>query len=181
MSSEKTYRTFFRGAVFWAVLFAAGVAAGALFPNAFRRFVDETMRVGSALVGSTANSLPLWFAAGIFVKNCIVASVLMLAGRHSRGIFPAAVCFLNGVLVGTVGCILHRNLGLSPWSFAIALAPHGSAELPAVFLSAAVGMSPLTVREKARLAWLPVAMLAAAAVLETWISPLVASRVLPTI
>lgn len=174
-----------RGAAFWAALFAAGVLAGAAFPGVFQRFVAETVKVAQAIVGDggaeAGASPPFLFAAGLFVKNFIVAAILMLAGRCSRGVFPAAICFLNGVLVGSVGLAVHQSLGVSPWRFAAALAPHGAVELLAVFLAAAIGMAPLAVKEKARLAWLPAAMLAAAAVLETWVSPLVAARVLPAI
>lgn len=185
MSPVRRYRDFISGVAFWAALFAAGVLAGAAFPGVFHRFVAETVRVAEAIAGGggTGSSAPppLLFAAGIFAKNFIVAAFLMLAGRRSRGVFPAAVCFLNGVIVGSVGVTLCHSLGISPWRFAAALAPHGAVELPAVFLAAAIGMAPLAVKEKVRLAWLPAAMLAAAAVLETWVSPLVAARVLPAI
>ena len=169
-----------KGCAVWAAVFAAGVLSGASFPDVFHAFV----RAAVGALGSIAESLgaaPAAAALGIFAKNAVVAAALVLAGRPTRGVYPGIVFFLNGALVGTVGSLLCGGYGVSPWGFAAALAPHGSLELPALFLCATLGMAPLTFREKARAARLPAAMLAAAAVLETWVSPLVASMVLSAI
>lgn len=162
----------------WAALFAAGVAAGAalvgvllpLFAPALQA-MDQGMSQARAL---SENAL----VAGIFLKNATVVLLVVLLGKPTRGIVPALVCLQNSLLIGALASALHGAQGLAWWRFALFLAPHGVFELPAIFLACAIGMLAWPTARRLRLALVPLGLLAVAAVVEVYVTPVLGSRLI---
>lgn len=77
----------------------------------------------------------------IFFNNLFVSLLLILLGWTM--VMPVAVLFANGLTIGVILDLYWQTLPFTPASLLFlvaALAPHGIFELPAFFLSAAVGM-----------------------------------------
>ncbi|PLS68984.1 MAG: hypothetical protein CV045_04635 [Cyanobacteria bacterium M5B4] len=76
-------------------------------------------------------------SAGIMVNN-IRLCFYAVAGGIVAGFYSIYILFLNGLLIGTVGALVgQNNLALPFWAFVF---PHGSLELPAIFISGAAGL-----------------------------------------
>ena len=75
-------------------------------------------------------------SAGIMVNNIRVCFVTV-AGGIVLGLYTIYILFLNGLLIGVVGALVgQNNLAFPFWAFVF---PHGSLELPAIFISGAAG------------------------------------------
>ena len=134
---------------------------------------------------------PLMIMIIIFLKNLLASATAMLLGL-GLGIVPMMVATSNGFLLGIVGYSVVQQEG---WLYlAAGILPHGIIELPVVLLSVAIGirlghlLALSILREKADLSgevraaihfllrWImPLLFLAAA--IETFITPLIISRV----
>ena len=134
---------------------------------------------------------PLMIMIIIFLKNLLASATAMLLGL-GLGIVPMMVATSNGFLLGIVGYSAVQQEG---WLYlAAGILPHGIIELPVVLLSVAIGirlghlLALSILREKADLSgevrvaihfllrWvMPLLFLAAA--IETFITPLIISRV----
>ena len=134
---------------------------------------------------------PLMIMIIIFLKNLLASATAMLLGL-GLGIVPMMVATSNGFLLGIVGYSVVQQEG---WLYlAAGILPHGIIELPVVLLSVAIGirlghlLALSILREKADLSgevrvaihfllrWvMPLLFLAAA--IETFITPLIISRV----
>lgn len=161
-----------KGAVFCAV-FAFGVAAGMVFFEQILPILAPVVKMGISAAEHVATgvSSPVT-ALAIFAKNASVALLCVLTGKPTKGLFPATVCAINGVVIGFLG-ILLRDAGFPLWKYAVLLSPHGMIELPAIFASCALGMATKNVLERVRTLPLPLAALAVASAVETWVSPAV--------
>lgn len=160
----------------WPALFAAGAAAGIVFYGPLLALLGGAIRLalsaGAKLAGSPAEQA----AAGalILVKNLSVAALCLAAGRPTRGAWPAAVCLANGAALGVLARLLREEIGLPYWKLAAMLAPHGAVELAAVFAACTAGVAALPLEARFRRAMPGVAAaLGVAALIETWVSPLV--------
>ncbi len=126
------------------VVFAAGAALGALLSTTdpgFDRFV-----LGVDMI-DTIDRQQMWThsivaikpmaSSGIMTNNLAVAFVTF-AGGILGGLGSFLLMSLNGLLIGVVSSACQRaGLGLSLWSF---VAPHGSLELPALFIAGGAGL-----------------------------------------
>lgn len=171
-------KLFNRSVFVWVLLFVLGTVAGAF---AYRLILPQMMpllKLGFKAAGELDSPGGLKMVVFIFLKNALVVLLCVLLGRATKGVFPAAVCFLNGGILGFLGAILARYGNVAWWKYVIALSPHGVIELAAVFLGCAIGMAALTRREKLALLKYPLAMLAVAACIETWISTLIANKII---
>ncbi|MGB9887099.1 MAG: stage II sporulation protein M [Moorellales bacterium] len=137
--------------VWWPALFAAGVAAGCLIG------AGSPGAVGGPFSGAFSGAgwpavVPgqrVLSAVLIFARNSVVAAVCLALGRPTRGLYPAAVCFVNGVLVG--GAVkLFEGMGVAWWKLGLVLVPHGVPELCALFAACTAGVAALSLRERFR-------------------------------
>jgi len=86
-------------------------------------------------MGSILGIEPL-ASTGIAINNLVV-SFRAIAGGISFGVFTAYVLFLNGIMIGAIATLVGQNgLAFPFWAFVL---PHGSLELPAIFLAGGAG------------------------------------------
>lgn len=77
------------------------------------------------------------FASSNIMINNIQVSFTALAGGMTAGLVTAYLVLLNGVMIGAIGALVgQNNLAYPFWAFVF---PHGSLELPAIFLATAAG------------------------------------------
>jgi len=153
---------------------AAGIVIGVWF---FPDLVDTLIPVVESVFGGISQDSegnlhpPMTLVWIIFAKNLQTAVLCFITARITVGILPGLILFLNGVLIGALAVFINQEIGLSYISFAVQLLPHGIFELPALFLACAIGMHGVKVNSwKAML--LPTALLAIAAFMEIYVSPL---------
>ena len=124
----------------------------------------------------------------LFFKNLLTAGMAFILSPAI--IVPAAILLLNGYLLGMVGTIVTNEVSL--WAAIAALAPHGIFEMPALVIAAAAGFrfgiavlkkvvskikkSEFSVsndfEKSLRLFVLSAILLFAAAIMETYVTPL---------
>jgi uncharacterized membrane protein SpoIIM required for sporulation len=77
-------------------------------------------------------------ASSLIMTNNLSVSFAAFALGITAGIGTAWLMILNGVLIGVIGVACFRaGMSMSLWSF---VAPHGSIELPAIFLAGGAGL-----------------------------------------
>ncbi|MGK7958081.1 MAG: stage II sporulation protein M, partial [Crocosphaera sp.] len=87
-------------------------------------------------MGSIIGMEPL-ASSNIMINNMSV-SFRIIGGGIVLGIFTLFVLFYNGLLIGSVATLVgQNNLAYPFWAFVF---PHGSLELPAIFLSGSAGL-----------------------------------------
>ena len=90
---------------------------------------------GELWMGKIVGSEPL-ASSGIMINNLVV-SFRVVAGGLTLGILTAIMLAFNGVMIGAIGTLVSQNnLGYPFWAFVL---PHGSLELPAIFLAGGAG------------------------------------------
>jgi uncharacterized membrane protein SpoIIM required for sporulation len=102
--------------------------------NALLRKVrdDGELWMGSILSGTDPTD-----AAGLMINNISVA-FQATAGGMLFGIGTVFILFFNGLLIGSVAALVgQNNLAYPFWAFVF---PHGSLELPAIFVAGAAGL-----------------------------------------
>ncbi|MEO1146906.1 MAG: stage II sporulation protein M [Cyanobacteria bacterium J06638_22] len=78
------------------------------------------------------------FASSSIMINNIRVSFAAVAGGITAGIFTAYIMLLNGCMIGAIGALVtQHNLAYPFWAFVF---PHGSLELPAIFLAGGSGL-----------------------------------------
>lgn len=86
--------------------------------------------------GSIVGVEPL--ASSSIIVNNISVSFGAVAGGMTVGIFTIYTMVFNGLLIGTIATLVGQNQLAYPfWAFVF---PHGSLELPAIFLSGGAGL-----------------------------------------
>jgi uncharacterized membrane protein SpoIIM required for sporulation len=91
---------------------------------------------GELWMGSIVGIEPL-ASSNIMINNLMV-SFRVVAGGLSAGLLTIWALIMNGVLIGAVGCLVgQNNLAYPFWAFVF---PHGSLELPAIFLAGGAGL-----------------------------------------
>lgn len=77
------------------------------------------------------------FASSSIMINNIQVSFTAIAGGMTAGLLTTYIMLLNGCLIGAVGTLVGQNgLAYPFWAFVF---PHGSLELPAIFLAGGSG------------------------------------------
>ncbi|MGQ9871003.1 stage II sporulation protein M [Leptodesmis sp.] len=90
---------------------------------------------GELWTGSIVGIEP--FASSSIMINNIQVSFGAIAGGMTGGLLTAYIMLFNGLLIGTVGALAgQNNLAVPFWAFVF---PHGSLELPAIFLAGGAG------------------------------------------
>lgn len=158
----------------WAGLFVLGIIIGLIsYRYLGYLLVPYVMSIveDSAAITSGFSSIG-WFGFYIF-KNGLVGLLCVLTGRITRGIYPLMVIMINSVLVGSMALLVNDIAGVSVLSFFLGIAPHGFVEIFAICLSCAIGMQPGKLKEKLIKFTKPLGLLVVAAIIETFVSPLV--------
>jgi uncharacterized membrane protein SpoIIM required for sporulation len=76
-------------------------------------------------------------SSGIATNNLTVSFITFAYGI-TGGVLTVWMLVFNGLLMGVIGTACHNSgMSLSLWSFVV---PHGSLELPAIFIAGAAGM-----------------------------------------
>ncbi len=97
--------------------------------------IEQVRDRGELWMGSIIGIEP--FASSSIMINNIRVALAAMAGGITAGLFTTYVMLLNGVLIGTVAVLVgQNNLAFPFWAFVF---PHGSLELPAIFLAGAAG------------------------------------------
>lgn len=125
-------------------VFLAGLAAGATITWADPGFARlllgvpmlDTIERGEMWTHSIVSIKPL--ASSAITTNNLSVSFAAFAGGILGGVGTLYMMLFNGVLIGVLGVACHRaGMSLSLWSF---VAPHGSLELPAIFIAGGAGL-----------------------------------------
>lgn len=115
-----------------ALLFLGGALMGFIFSESFSyidKFLEEVLKKTEGM-----NAFEL--VAFIFQNN-LQSAIMSLAGGLILGIFPVLSSVLNGVMIGYVMKRVAVIDGLHEfWR----ILPHGIFELPAIFISFALGL-----------------------------------------
>lgn len=91
---------------------------------------------GELWMGSILGNEPL-ASSGIMINNMSVA-FRTVGGGITAGLLTLYILFLNGLLIGAIGTLVgQNNLAFPFWAFVF---PHGSLELPAIFLAGGAGL-----------------------------------------
>jgi uncharacterized membrane protein SpoIIM required for sporulation len=140
----QTFRATWRYSLAATVLFLLGAIMGSgvsLVDPGFQRFI-----LGGPMM-DTIERREMWThgiltikpvaSSAILTNNLSVAFAAFALGV-TAGLGTAWMMVLNGLLIGVVGTACFRaGLSLSLWSF---VAPHGSLELPAIFIAGGAGL-----------------------------------------
>jgi uncharacterized membrane protein SpoIIM required for sporulation len=99
------------------------------------RLIDMVQNKRQLWMGSILGVEPL-ASTGIMINN-IAVSFRAVAGGITAGIFTAYILLFNGLLIGAIATLVgQNNLAYPFWAFVF---PHGSLELPAIFLAGGAG------------------------------------------
>ena len=98
--------------------------------------IEKVRDKGELWMGSIVGNEPL-ASSGIMTNNLGVA-FRAVSGGATAGIFTIYIMAFNGLHIGTIGALVtQNNLGYPFWAF---VCPHGSLELPAIFLAGGAGL-----------------------------------------
>jgi uncharacterized membrane protein SpoIIM required for sporulation len=101
-----------------------------------QRLITQVRDEQKLWMGSIVGIEPL-ASSGIMVNN-ISVSFGAVAGGITAGIYTTYIMVFNGLLIGAVGTLVgQNNLAYPFWAFVF---PHGSLELPAIFLAGGAGL-----------------------------------------
>jgi uncharacterized membrane protein SpoIIM required for sporulation len=132
----------YTGAAF--ALFAAGLLAGAAMAWADPAFMRlllppamlDTIERGQMWTHSIVGIKPI--ASSAIMTNNLSVSFAAFAGGMLGGLGTAYMMLFNGLLIGVLAAACQRaGMSLALWSF---VAPHGSLELPAIFIAGGAGL-----------------------------------------
>jgi uncharacterized membrane protein SpoIIM required for sporulation len=140
----QTFRATWRYSFAATALFVLGAIVGSgvsLVDPGFQRFI-----LGGPMM-DTIERREMWthgiltikpLASSAILTNNLSVSFAAFAMGVTAGLGTAWMMVLNGLLIGVVGTACFRaGLSLSLWSF---VAPHGSLELPAIFIAGGAGL-----------------------------------------
>ncbi|QYZ78785.1 stage II sporulation protein M [Methanofollis formosanus] len=113
----------------------AGYALAASGDPAAQTLMDT---VKEGVFAQVADDAPLMLAAKIFLNNLQACAILFLGGA-TFGLLTFFILFSNGLVVGIFVNEVVDTLG--PLGLAVGIVPHGIFELPAIFISGALGLA----------------------------------------
>ena len=118
-------------------LFLLATAAGYVSAYFNPDIIDELMGQFEETYGWIAEESPIMIMLFIFANNTINSFIAMLLGTFF-GIWPVIFILVNGYFIGVVVFSSVQEYGILVVLFA--LLPHGIIELPAIFISASMGL-----------------------------------------
>ncbi len=122
-------------------LFVVSAAIGYMIPgaspDAAKSLLAGLQEKADQLSGQSSPVMML----GIFANNVMGSLMAMIFGL-AAGLFPILFIVSNGMVIGIVLelIVVKMGAGAGLLVFALGILPHGIFELPAVFLSAAIGL-----------------------------------------
>jgi uncharacterized membrane protein SpoIIM required for sporulation len=140
----QTFRTTWRYTATAVAILAAGALAGAVLAATspgFERFIlgGEMLDTIERREMWTHSILPIkpLASAGITANNLSV-SIIAYASGILAGLGTFYIMAMNGLLLGVLGTVCHQaGMSVALWSF---VAPHGTLELPAIFIAGGAGL-----------------------------------------
>lgn len=115
-----------------ALIFICGILLGVIFSGSLG-FLDEILKE----LAERIKGLNTFETILFILQNNLTASLFGMAFGIVLGIFPVLTSFSNGVLLGYVLKIVFIDSGVKEfWR----ILPHGVFEIPAVFISLALGV-----------------------------------------
>jgi uncharacterized membrane protein SpoIIM required for sporulation len=122
----------FAGVVSWWLAWRDPTFITLLVPN---EYIEQVRDRGELWVGSIVGMEP--FASGLIMKHNIKLLLAAVAGGMTGGVITIFSILLNGMVIGTIGALVgQNNLAFPFWAFVF---PHGSLELPSIFLAGGAG------------------------------------------
>jgi stage II sporulation protein M len=118
-------------------VFFGSLLTGYVSAVSFPDIADTLMKNLSSDFGRILTMSPLYIMLTIFLRNAFVSLVSLVLGL-ALGVFPILIIAFNGYLVGVISYIVGQQKGFL--FILLALLPHGIIELPMVFLSASIGL-----------------------------------------
>lgn len=115
-----------------AAIFGISTLLGAIFHNQLIHYVLPALK---QIIDELQDASSIEIFAFIYSNNLMASLIATLSGI-SFGLLPAILALGNGIVLGSILMHLHETLGSSHWWQII---PHGIFELPAYFLSIALG------------------------------------------
>ncbi|VEP17174.1 conserved membrane hypothetical protein [Hyella patelloides LEGE 07179] len=101
-----------------------------------QELIEKVRDRGELWMGFIVGNEPL-ASSGIMTNNLGVA-FKAVSGGATAGILTIYIMAFNGLHIGTIGALVtQNNLGYPFWAF---VCPHGSLELPAIFLAGGAGL-----------------------------------------
>lgn len=122
-------------------LFVLSAALGYVIPGMYPEVVDALLSGLQDKADQLTGQQPLLMMLGIFWNNAF-ASLLALIFGLAAGLFPLFFVMSNGIAIGIVLEMIVAKMGASVGIlvFVAGILPHGIIELPAVLLSASIGL-----------------------------------------
>lgn len=117
----------------WAFSTLIGATMALAMPQESQQFVEAISNQMKPLLSDSSFTLML----NIFVNNTR-ACLLEVGLGLGLGVIPLLIVFVNGIAMGLVIALAMSQTG--PLFMAAALLPHGIIEIPAVVISAAIGL-----------------------------------------
>ena len=98
--------------------------------------IEKVRDNGELWMGSIVGVEPL--ASSQIMTNNLSVSFAAIAGGITAGIYTVFILVVNGLMIGSIGTLVgQNNLAYPFWAFVF---PHGSLELPAIFLAGGAGL-----------------------------------------
>ena len=102
--------------------------------------------VPDSLISKVRDKHELWMGSILGVEPAVSSEIMInnisvcfrtIGGGITAGLFTIYILFFNGILMGSISTLVGENgLGFPFWGFVF---PHGSLELPAIFLAGGAG------------------------------------------
>lgn len=175
MYSKRELLDLLSGTRIWITVFLGGILAGSLLYSQVYEMAFPLLQNAVALaekpVSMNRISEPVYLLFLYFFKNALVIVLCLMTAKPSKGLLPGLVLIINGLVLGFAATLIHNMVGLSYGKFALGILPHGIFEFTALFLACAAGWQAADYRNAWRLIWLPLSLLAMAAIMEAFVSP----------
>ncbi len=122
-------------------LFLLSSAAGYVLPAASPGFSDALFSELQDKADALSGKAPAAVMLNIFANNAAVSLIALLLGLIA-GLLPLFFVVSNGMVIGIMLEMIVEKLGVAGGAavFAAGILPHGVLELPAVLVSAAIGL-----------------------------------------
>jgi uncharacterized membrane protein SpoIIM required for sporulation len=122
----------FAGVVSWWLAWRDPTFMALIVPD---ELIEQVRDRGELWMGSIVGIEP--FASSKIMTNNINVSLAAVAGGMTGGLLTTYSMLLNGIVLGTIGALVgQNNLAFPFWAFVF---PHGSLELPSIFLAGGAG------------------------------------------
>lgn len=120
------------------VIFCVGIAAGYALVLSGDPSADQLLETILSSFSQIVSDDQAMLAVKIFLNNFEACAFLFLGGA-TFGVLTFFVLFSNGVVIGLFADQIAAKVG--PLGLIAGLVPHGIFELPAIFISAALGLA----------------------------------------